>query len=182
MRIISGEFKSRLLKMVPSKDTRETSDKVRGAVFNSLGESIRDAVILDLFAGSGSYGLESISRGAKYVVFNDVKQIAINTLNENIANLGVNDRVILWKHDYNIALKKLSELKDKLDIVFLDPPYKLDIYESISNQLIPHLNEDALLVLEMDKNRILDLEQIKAYTVMKEKVYGSKKILILSKH
>lgn len=73
MCIIFGEFKSRLLKMVFLNDIREIFDKVRGVVFNSFGELIKDVVILDLFVGLGSYGLELIFRGVKYVVFNDVK-------------------------------------------------------------------------------------------------------------
>lgn len=167
--------------MVPSSDTRETSDKVRGAVFNSLGSSIEDSIILDLFAGSGSYGLEAISRGAETVVFNDVKQIALNTLSENITSLGVQGASITWKYDYQLALKKLPELGIKFDIVFLDPPYDLDVYETIVNALYDNLNEDGILVLEMDKLKVLDFSEISNYLVSKEKIYGSKKIVILIK-
>ena len=155
--------------MVPSSDTRETSDKVRGAVFNSLGSSIEDSIILDLFAGSGSYGLEAISRGAETVVFNDVKQIALNTLSENITSLGVQGASITWKYDYQLALKKLPELGIKFDIVFLDPPYDLDVYETIVNALYDNLNEDGILVLEMDKLKVLDFSEISNYLVSKEK-------------
>lgn len=181
MRIIAGTLKSRKLKMVPSDDTRETSDKVRGAVFNSLGPITYDGTILDLFAGSGSYGLEAISRGAKLVVFNDNKQIAINTLNDNIQNLGVNSMTIVWKLDYQNALSRLAQMDTKFDVVFLDPPYKLDIYESIVNQLYDYLNEDAKIVLEMDKERAIQVDKILNFKIDKEKIYGSKKILILTK-
>src|SRR5690554_14869 len=175
MRIIAGTLKSRKLKMVPSDDTRETSDKVRGAVFNSLGPVTYDGTILDLFAGSGSYGLEAISRGAKLVVFNDNKQIAINTLKDNIQSLGVNSMTNVWKLDYQNALSKIVQMDTKFDVVFLDPPYKLDIYESIVNQLYDYLNEDAKIVLEMDKERTIQVDKILNFKIDKEKVYGSKK-------
>jgi 16S rRNA (guanine(966)-N(2))-methyltransferase RsmD len=181
MRIIAGTFRSRQLKMVPSNDTRETSDKVRGAVFNSIGSNIDNSIVLDLFAGSGSYGLEAISRGAQHVVFNDYKQIAINTLTDNIKSLAVESKCSIWKHDYELALKKLAILDHKFDLVFIDPPYKLDVYEDVLNQLFMHTTEDAMIVLEMDKLRILDFNKISRYVVHKEKSYGSKKIIFIMK-
>lgn len=181
MRIIAGTFRSRTLKMVPSKDTRETSDKVKGAVFNSLSSRIENSIILDLFAGSGSYGLEAISRGAKHVVFNDYKQLAINTLTDNIKSLAVENACLVWKLDYELAIKKLATLAFKFDIVFIDPPYKLDIYEDIVNQLYTHTSDDVMIVLEMDKSRILDLSKLSRYVIYKEKVYGSKKIIFIMK-
>ncbi len=181
MRIIAGTFRSRQLKMVPSRDTRETSDKVKGAVFNSIGFRIENSVVLDLFAGSGSYGLEAISRGAKHVVFNDYKQIAIQTLSENIRNLSVENVCDIWKLDYEVALKKIENLDYKFDLVFIDPPYKLDIYEDIVNQLYTHTSEDVMIVLEMDKSRILNSSKLINYLIYKEKVYGSKKIIFIMK-
>lgn len=181
MRIIAGTFRSRQLKMVPSSDTRETSDKVKGAVFNSIGSRIENSIVLDLFAGSGSYGLEAISRGAKHVVFNDYKQIAIHTLSENIKNLAVDNLCLVWKLDYEIALKKIETLEYKFDLVFIDPPYKLDIYEDIVNQLYTHTSEDVMIVLEMDKSRILNSSKLGNYLIYKEKVYGSKKIIFIMK-
>ena len=167
--------------MVPSNDTRETSDKVRGAVFNSIGSMVQNSIVLDLFAGSGSYGLEAISRGAQYVVFNDYKQIAINTLNDNIKSLAVEKVSLIWKLDYEMALKKIETLDKKFDLVFIDPPYKLDIYEDIVNQLYTHTSTDALFILEMDKSKTLNLSKLDRYIIDKEKVYGSKKIIFIMK-
>ena len=102
---------------------------------NSLNSKVENGHILDLFAGSGSYGLESISRGAKHVLFNDVKQAALITLNENIASLNVLDKSTVWKLDYTLALKDLKNWVIKLDVIFIDPPYIMDIYESVANEL-----------------------------------------------
>lgn len=82
MRIIAGKYRSRLLKMVPDERTRETQDKVRGAVFNTLQDYVINSSVLDLFAGSGSYGIEAISRGAKSVIFNDINSISIRTIKD----------------------------------------------------------------------------------------------------
>jgi len=181
MRIIAGTFRSRQLKMVPSNDTRETSDKVRGAVFNSIGSRIENSIVLDLFAGSGSYGLEAISRGAQHVLFNDYKQIAINTLTDNIKTIAVESACLVWKLDYQLALKKLETTDYKFDFVFIDPPYKLDIYEDIVNHIYTSTSEDVMIVLEMDKLRILNLNKLSRYVIHKEKVYGSKKIIFIMK-
>src|SRR5690554_333933 len=181
MRIIAGEFRSRKIKMVPSTDTRETSDKVKGAVFNSLISKVKDGMILDFFAGSGSYGLESISRGAKHVLFNDVKQNALITLKNNIASLSVEDKSTVWKLDYTLALKRLKELDYKFDLIFIDPPYIMDVYESIATELLDSINDDGIIILEMDRDRVLNSSLIPNYTVDKEKVYGRKKIIFLIK-
>ncbi len=180
MRIIAGTYKSRKLKMVPTKDTRETSDKVRGAVFNMIGSKVLNSVVLDLFAGSGSYGLEAISRGSKKVVFNDFKLIAYKTLLENISSLGVLAQSIILKLDYVEALKKLKNEAFKFDIVFIDPPYQLGVYTNVLTTLEDVLNKEATVVLEMDKNNFIEIDDFKNYEISKEKIYGTKKIIILN--
>jgi len=180
MRIIAGTYKSRKLKMVPTKDTRETSDKVRGAVFNMIGSKIYDSIVLDLFAGSGSYGLEAISRGSKKVVFNDFKLIAYKTLLENINNLDVLDQTIVLKLDYVDALKKLEKEDFKFDVVFIDPPYQLGVYTNVLKSLEAILKPSAVVILEMDKNETIEFGTFKNYEISKEKIYGNKKIIILN--
>lgn len=176
MRIIGGKNRSRLIKMVPSDDTRETSDKVRQAVFNTLDDVIYDAKILDLFAGSGAYGLEALSRGASYCVFNDSKPLAIKTIKENIASLKEELNSEIMQKDYLDAVKKIRVESKKIDIVFLDPPYKLNIYEDVMNELLDVLEDKAIIVAEMEKERLIDLDKIQNYEFLKERVYGTKKI------
>lgn len=181
MRIIAGIHRSRLLKMVPSEETKETSDKVRGAIFNSLSDAIIDTVVLDLFAGSGAYGLESISRGASICMFNDSKLDAYKTILENVHDLKVEKQSILWQLDYLKAIKKIKDEDIKFDIIFLDPPYKMDVYESVINELSTQLNTGGIVVAEMHKDRIIDMNIITELNLTHEKIYGIKKVNYFSK-
>ncbi|WP_025724798.1 16S rRNA (guanine(966)-N(2))-methyltransferase RsmD [Acholeplasma granularum] len=180
MRIIAGRHRSRTLKMVPSNDTRETSDKVRGAIFNSLSTSVVNANVLDLFAGSGAYGLESISRGASHVWFNDVKPKAIETIIENIKLLNEHTHATVWKYDYKEAINRIKLNELKLDLVFLDPPYEMNIYAEILDSIYENLNDDCLCILEMHKENSVNLN-LEKYEITREKLYGIKKIIMLRK-
>src|SRR5690606_16282736 len=111
----------RLLKMVPSKDTRETSDKVRGAVFNSLADQVQHSKILDLFAGSGAYGLEALSRGATSVLFNDVKPDAVKIVKENIQALKEDTTSVVLQLDYEQIINKITTYSFRLDIESIQP-------------------------------------------------------------
>ncbi len=162
--------------MVPSDDTKETSDKVRGAIFNSLGELVLNANILDLFAGSGAYGLEAISRGAALCMFNDSKLSACKTIHENIVNLRVEKQSTLWQLDYLKAIDKIKNENLKFDIIFVDPPYKMDVYEEVLNHLSPQLNPGGIIVLEMHKDRVINLESVFNMKFRNEKIYGIKKV------
>src|SRR5690606_10623434 len=176
MRIISGIHRSRIIKMVPSEETRETSDKVRGAIFNSLGDQVQDAYVLDLFAGSGAYGLEAISRGAKKCMFNDSKLHAINTILENIKNLKVESQSEVLKLDYLKAVEKLIKEEHKFDIIFLDPPYKKVDLESLIMNLLNVLNEEATIIVETHKDVSLQVNKLIGFKIREPKVYGIKKV------
>ncbi|MBN2303959.1 MAG: RsmD family RNA methyltransferase, partial [Anaerolineae bacterium] len=85
MRVIAGSAKGRKLKMVPGDSTRPVMDRVKEALFNILGTSVMDCSFLDLFAGTGSVGIEALSRGAERAVFVDMDRFAIRTIHENLA-------------------------------------------------------------------------------------------------
>ncbi|HLT00011.1 MAG TPA: 16S rRNA (guanine(966)-N(2))-methyltransferase RsmD [Acholeplasma sp.] len=181
MRIISGIHRSRIIKMVPSEETRETSDKVRGAIFNSLGDRVESACVLDLFAGSGAYGLEAISRGAKKCMFNDSKLHAINTILENIKNLKVEVQSEVLKLDYQKAVEKIKKENHKFDIIFLDPPYKKVDLESLINELFNVLNDDSIVIVETHKDVELVIEKLQGFNIREPKVYGIKKVYFIEK-
>jgi len=167
--------------MVPSEETRETSDKVRGAIFNSLGDQVQDAYVLDLFAGSGAYGLEAISRGAKKCMFNDSKLHAINTILENIKNLKVESQSEVLKLDYLKAVEKLIKEEHKFDIIFLDPPYKKVDLESLIMNLLNVLNEEATIIVETHKDVSLQVNKLIGFKIREPKVYGIKKVYFIEK-
>lgn len=124
MRIIAGEFRGRTLRPPPDRRTRPTADRVREAWFSILGEDVVGARVVDLFAGSGTLGLEALSRGASVVEFVERGRRALAVLRANIAALDAEDRVRVHRGD---ALQFAEALAaDAFDIAVADPPYAGD--------------------------------------------------------
>lgn len=128
MRVIAGEFKGRTLKSVPGKSTRPTSDKVKEAVFQMIGPYFNKGYCLDLFAGSGSLGIEALSRGMEGGIFIDRSPYAIQTINKNIQLLKLGERTEVYKTDAFRALQAINKRQLTFDLIFIDPPYgKIDL-------------------------------------------------------
>jgi 16S rRNA (guanine(966)-N(2))-methyltransferase RsmD len=125
IRVISGIYKGRRLKLVPSPSVRPMQDKVKGALFNILGDRIKGAVCLDGFAGTGSIGLEALSRGAERCVFVDEFYPSVKTIRQNVAACGADDRSVILHREFNRAVIDLAKKGVRFDVVFLDPPYRL---------------------------------------------------------
>lgn len=176
IRITGGKNRSRKLLTPDTNLTKPTMDKVRAAVFNALGDDVVNKRILDLFSGSGSYGFEALSRGASSVTFVDKQINAVKVIKANAASLNENN-VQLFNED---VLNFLSEKKGEFDIVFVDPPYKLEIYEKVLDLLEKneYLSNDAIIVLEADNDIALDEEK---YKKIKQYRYGLTKIYIMRK-
>jgi 16S rRNA (guanine966-N2)-methyltransferase len=121
VRVIAGEFRGRRIEAPPGHATRPMLDRVREALFSTLGPWLRDALVLDLFAGSGSLGLEALSRGARHVRFVERGAPALAALQKNVAALGVAERVAIVRGD---ALDPAHWVAAP-DVVLLDPPYAL---------------------------------------------------------
>ena len=120
MRVTGGSERGRQLKVPPGSLVRPTSDKVKQALFNILGDRVRDAVFLDLFAGAGGIGIESLSRGAERVMFVDASRDSLMAVKQNIEDLGFKDRAETVLSSAEVFLRKPS---GPYDIAFLDPPY-----------------------------------------------------------
>lgn len=178
MRIIGGKHRGRNLVRVGKVTTRETADMVKESVFNMLGGTL-DGVVLDLFAGSGAYGLEAISRGASFLYAVDHDRDAIKTIIENAKILNEMEHVSVSLKDYMRFLNTMDETMF-FDVVFIDPPYDFIIYKDVLEKLDPHLVKDALIVCESKKQVILD-EEISSLVKIKERVYGIKRITIYQK-
>ncbi len=120
MRVIGGEFRSRVLKSVPGLDTRPTPDRLREALFNVLAPRISGAVFADLYAGTGAVGIEALSRGASRAIFVENNRAAARVIHENLRSLGLEPRA-------QVREGRVRQMLPKLDagIVFLDPPYEL---------------------------------------------------------
>ena len=176
IRITGGKNRSRKLLTPENGLTKPTMDKVRAAVFNALNEDIKDKKILDLFSGSGSYGFEALSRDAKEVTFVEKEKEAVNTIKENAKALKEENFKIVQSD----VIDYLNKCSEKFDIVFVDPPYKLDVYDAVVDTLESKslLNENAIIVLESEKP--LNIKEDK-YKKNKLYNYGLAKIYMLRK-
>ncbi|WP_440898124.1 16S rRNA (guanine(966)-N(2))-methyltransferase RsmD [Amphibacillus sp. Q70] len=174
MRVISGEYKGRSIETVSNKLTRPTSDKVKESLFNIIGPFFSGGHALDLFAGSGSLGIEALSRGISQVVFVDQQMQAIQMIKKNLTNLKLVDRAEVYQNDALRALKALGKRELKFDIIFLDPPYKKGLYgrllEEINKQPITHL--DTTIICEHDSSLTLP-ETIATFQQVRTEKYGS---------
>ena len=121
MRVIGGEFRSRLLKTLPGMDTRPTPDRLREALFNVLAPRIEGVVFLDAYAGTGAVGIEALSRGAARAIFIERARAAANVIRENLTSLEISDRAEVL---HGRVLQYLP--RRPADIVFVDPPYDLE--------------------------------------------------------
>lgn len=140
--IISGIFKGRKIKTVPSLSTRPSLSKCRAALFNICQTKISGSCFLDLYAGSGAIGIEALSRGASFAIFVENNKKAAKCIKENIALLKVEDKSELICQDVFLALKKI---KQKVDIVYIDPPYEYYEIEGFIEEMLSKLLEYNLL-------------------------------------
>jgi 16S rRNA (guanine966-N2)-methyltransferase len=129
MRVVSGTLGGRKLVAPPGTATRPTTDRVREAVFNSLQAMglLEDAVVVDLFAGSGAMGIEALSRGAERCVFVERDRDALRALRENVATLGLDQRATVVASD---VLAWVGAMRS-VDIAFVDPPYTFDAWPKL---------------------------------------------------
>lgn len=175
VKVITGIYKGRNL-LTPKEDTKPTKGSVKEAIFSSLNNNIKNAAVLDLFSGSGAFGIEALSRGASFCIFNDLGKEQYQILNQNINNLHISNAKI-YNLDYKVLLDKLDL---KFDIVFIDPPYKMDVYNEIIDILLNKdmLNDNSIIILESNHN--LDLKYDNLFNI-KEKKYGYTVVTILYK-
>lgn len=173
MKVISGKYKGRVLKGFDLTGTRPTMDRVKESLFGTIQNYIPNSVVLDLFAGSGSLGIESLSNGSKACYFIDNNNQLIDVLKKNTANF--DEEIVILKKDYIDALIYFKDNDIRFDIIFLDPPYKMNLIDK-SISLIQKYNllkKDGILVCEFERE-IFHSD----YKLIKDKKYGSKYIRI----
>ena len=131
VRIIAGRFGGRFIQTPPGNTTHPMSERVRSAMFNSLGGVVEGARVLDAFAGSGAIGLEAISRSANSAVFIERDRVAQRILAENIASLGVEEQSIVINTTVSNWLESMN-VTGEFDIIFADPPYHNPQFSTVS--------------------------------------------------
>jgi 16S rRNA (guanine966-N2)-methyltransferase len=177
MRIVAGEFRSRVISAVEGNTTRPTTDKIKEAVFSRIGPYFDGGNMLDLFGGSGNMSLEAISRGMEHALVCDVSHAAVSTIRKNVKTLDVASRVTIWKMDYRQVLAKASQEQRTFDLVYLDPPYKKQQILHILQYLDTHdlVNELGDIVCESLKEDEFP-DQVGALHKVKDVTYGITRI------
>ena len=182
MRIIGGTMRGTKLFTLEGDNTRPTLDRVKEALFSKINFNLQDAIVLDLFAGSGALGLESLSRGAKKSYLCDQSRDAIKIINQNIEKTRTKEKIVLLNCDYKKALEEFKKLNVKFDIVFLDPPYKTNFAEDAAKLImeLELLNEDGIIVLETDnKEKVIENLDTEIFEINDIKRYGRVYLLFL---
>ena len=171
MRVIGGKYRSRVLSEFVGEDVRPTSDRAREALFNILALKLYGARVLDLFAGSGALGIESLSRGAKEVVFNDCAKDSIGIIKKNLNTLKIavnGEEAKVMQSDYSACL---TQVRGKFDLILIDPPYRFD-YGKKALEIIAQkelLNDNGIAVYERDVPFEGEIEGLEKYD---ERKYG----------
>jgi 16S rRNA (guanine966-N2)-methyltransferase len=183
MRIIAGEFRGRTILSPGTNQTRPITDRVKQSVFDMLSPSLPDAIVYDLFAGTGSLGLESISRGCKYATFFDSDRSAQSLLKKNIAVLKLEDRAKIIAGDLFTWFAAAPALAAPADILFLDPPYRFlterpgDLRALAENIVSKHLSPIGRIIFRHDRADSLDLPGLHPLDI---RDYGSMRVEFLS--
>ena len=184
MRIISGTARGTKLFTLEGLDTRPTLDRVKEPLFNIINYDLEDAVVLDLFAGSGALGLEAISRGAKKVFLCEKNRNAANIVEKNIEKTKFQDQAILIRNDFEKAISFIEQLNEKIDVVFIDPPYKTDLIKKSLEKILDSdiLNDDFIIIAETDEpERILKDINILNINVFDTRKYGRVSLIFLNR-
>ena len=176
MRVITGSARGRKLKTPENYDIRPTTDNVKESVFNIIQFDIEGRRILDLFAGTGQLGIECLSRGASSAVFVDQSREAVKIVKDNLKACGLSGTVV-----QSDALSFLRTC-GKFDIIFIDPPYDSDLYESVLNTVnsIDILSDGGIIVCESRRERTLP-DMSAPYKKRREYTYGKVKLCIYTK-
>jgi len=177
MRIISGSLRGCIIPTAKNAKYRPSTGKFKEAIFSILTSSygLKDKVVLDLFAGTGSLGLEAISRGASHATFVDIDSIHLNTTKSFAEKYHIMDQTQFIRADAT----NLISTNLKYDIIFIDPPYAKNIVEKALTSLYKAqwLSSDAVIVIEVGAREEVDLPDW--CLLVEERVYGGSKMIIV---
>jgi 16S rRNA (guanine966-N2)-methyltransferase len=172
IRVVSGKAKGRRLDLVPGESTRPIMDRVKTALFNIIRSRIQDKVILDLFAGTGSVGIEALSQGAASCVFTEMNERAIETLRENVKRTGFESQSEIRHTD---AFKYLKSATRAFDLIYIAPPQYKNLWVEAMHTIAerPHLlAPDGQIVVQIDPSEYEKLSLTK-FKEVDERKYGN---------
>ncbi len=176
MRVIAGTVKSFRLYSPEGTDIRPTSDRIKETIFNIISDEIPQSSVLDLFAGTGSLGIESLSRGAREAVFCDSSRKSIDIIKKNIEHTKFGDVSKVITADFRQSLSNMTG--KRFDLIFLDPPYGKNLVQESLGLIKRYnlLNEDGLIIAEMGSKEELSHD---GFYIYKFRDYSHTKVLFL---
>ena len=181
LRIISGKLKGRKIRSVAGTDTRPTADRTREAIFNIISVKVRDTTVLDLFAGTGAFGIEALSRGAQSAVFIDNRPKTISVLKKNLSGLLLEHQVSVIRWDIIRNLNCLLSMPAAFDLIFMDPPYNKNMIIPVLGHLhtCQCLANGALIVVE-HSNREMFSPDPWPFEITDQRKYGKTLVSFLN--
>jgi len=158
MRIISGAQKGRRLVSPKTQSIRPTSDRIKESIFNILGKEVEGRVVLDLFAGTGSLGIEALSRGAKKVVFVEKGRNAIRLIEKNLIRCGFDSCSEIVAKDVHRAIGSLKRREESFNLIIIDPPYRKGLVQKTLKKLKIEgiYTNESILIIQHDQREPLD--------------------------
>ena len=177
LRVIAGKARGRKLRMVPGQSTRPITDRVKESLFNIIGQDIHSARLMDLYAGTGSVGIEALSRGADYVLFIDLDRFAVNTVKENLELTGLGEKAEVLRTDAFALLERV--LDRRFDYVYVAPPQYQGLWKRALLALDAQptwLSEDGWVIVQIHpkENEPVELQHLEEFD---RRQYGSTLLL-----
>ena len=181
MRVIAGSARRMQLSSPKGEKTRPTQDIIKETLFNIIQFDVPGSVFLDLCAGSGSIGIEALSRGAAKAYFAENDKEACKCIQDNLRRTHLDDRGVLLKMDVQNALLHIHE--KHYDIIYLDPPYESDVIAAVLSQLASHpaVDEDTVIIAETGLDTDMSFIETLGFCVVREKNYHSQRHLFISR-
>jgi 16S rRNA (guanine966-N2)-methyltransferase len=181
LRIISGKSRGKKLYSIRGTTIRPTADRLREAVFNILSIYVQNAVVLDLFAGTGALGIEALSRGAEWAVFVDNNNEALSVIERNVKSCAFDDKVNIIKWNIKKNLSCLKSIKLAFDLVFLDPPYNQSMVKPTLFNLhhSKSLGKGASIVVEHSDMESISKDLL-AFEIVDQRKYGKTLVSFLN--
>lgn len=179
MRVITGSARGRKLKEFPGLETRPTTDMVKESIFSIIQFDIEGRRVLDLFGGTGQLGIEALSRGATHCTFVDSRREAVAMIKDNLTTTNLMADATILQRD---ALAYLASCGEKFDVIFLDPPYDLDLMDKALEQItaIDIVTENGIIVCESRAETSLSPVEL-PYRIRKEYKYGKIKVTLVDR-
>ena len=186
MRVVAGTAKGRRLKSPETKGTRPVMDRVKTALFDILASRVQDAQFLDLFGGTGSIGIEALSRGASAATFVELERLAVTCIRDNLEITGFTGKSEVWRGDAFTYLERASAAGKRYDIIYIAPPQYHGLAARALSALdaAPLTDHDGLVIAQIHPRERSDLDglPLACLTLVDERRYGSTLLLFFEHH